>query len=256
MVWLAKDYLKANYFQTELNLAFLRDLPVTPFGNILDIGCGDGYTSHQLASDYPDCHVTAIDNSEDMIAHARHHFSRSNLQFEVEDSESFHSDFLFDCIFSFWCLHWTNIAYSFKTIYQSLKPSGKAFLILSSFTDNSIFQTWDRLSKMDDTLAVFDQLHFKASTGGKGYFFDVVNEIYKLPFRKVKMFVGTKRIKLPDLNYFRDLILAMPFAKRVPEEELDTVIDQMTIAFYDICKSKYNGELYYETRPIYVEALK
>ncbi|MBM3786352.1 MAG: methyltransferase domain-containing protein [Acidobacteria bacterium] len=47
----------------------------------LDIGCGAGYGSAELAANAS--HVTGVDVSEEAVAYAREHYQRSNLKFEL-----------------------------------------------------------------------------------------------------------------------------------------------------------------------------
>src|SRR5258708_1280832 len=60
---------------------YLRDLEIKTFistiqglgikkGNILDVGCGDGYTTLKVASELKKFKITGVDYSEGMIANA------------------------------------------------------------------------------------------------------------------------------------------------------------------------------------------
>jgi hypothetical protein len=48
----------------------------------------------------------------------------------------------------------------------------------------------------------------------------------------------------------------MPFMKQFPAEITEDLLQEMVNAFQDICQRKYGGTLYYETRPIFLEAIK
>jgi len=52
------------------------------------------------------------------------------------------------------------------------------------------------------------------------------------------------------------LLLTLPFIKTIPAEDSDDLIEAMFQAFKIICQRKYNGALHYETRPIFLEAIK
>lgn len=73
---------------------------------VLDIGCGDGRVTSEIASRVPHGSVIGVDASGDMIAFASEHGARPNLGFQVANAANlpFHKEF--DLIVSFNALHW------------------------------------------------------------------------------------------------------------------------------------------------------
>lgn len=76
---------------------------------ILDLGCGTGYFTRQLAQRYPGAQVTAADLSSGMIEHARS-ISPEGIRWAVSDAEQLpFADGSFDVVFSNlmvqWCAH-------------------------------------------------------------------------------------------------------------------------------------------------------
>src|SRR5512138_1423049 len=69
---------------------------------ILDLGCGTGHLTAQIAA--RGAEVTGLDRSPEMIATARQNYPR--LRFELADAESFHFDESFDAVFSNAAIHW------------------------------------------------------------------------------------------------------------------------------------------------------
>ena len=58
---------------------------------ILDVGCGDGKITAEIAARSPQASVVGVDPSRDMIAFAQSHFgpaTQPNLRFEIADARS------------------------------------------------------------------------------------------------------------------------------------------------------------------------
>ena len=103
-------YREHSGLQYSLSHELLEGHTFDPKARILDVGCGDGRITAEIAYRYaPEGTVTGIDASPSMITLAKRVFSQSmvpNLDFlesRVEDV-SFGSEF--DAIVSFSCLHW------------------------------------------------------------------------------------------------------------------------------------------------------
>ena len=255
MVWEPAQYIYGNYFQNELSNAFLRDFKIKPFGHILDVGCGDGQYSSLLADKLKRGHILGIDNSEKMIKHANQHWARNNLSFETHNIRRFRSAIPFDFVLSFWCLHWTNIDLSFPNIFNLLNNKGRLYAVFSSFSENSILQVLQELAKKNCYSALTDR-YLNDNRKHTTYFYRVVNILNQLPFKQVKLELKTTLVHFPNLHYFKNLLLTMPFLGTFPVELVDVLLDDMLDIFQNICQRKYEGALYYETRPIFLEAIK
>ncbi|MFL6216809.1 MAG: class I SAM-dependent methyltransferase [Blastocatellia bacterium] len=89
---------------------------------ILDVGCGTGHLTAQIAASGAD--VVGIDRSDEMIATARRNYPQ--LRFELADAESFRFDEPFDAIFSNAAIHWMKDQQAVaSSIWQALKPGGR-----------------------------------------------------------------------------------------------------------------------------------
>ena len=76
---------------------------------ILDVGCGDGKITAEIAARSPRSSVVGVDPSRDMIRFAQGHFgptTRPNLPFEIADARSLPFKEEFDLVVSFNALHW------------------------------------------------------------------------------------------------------------------------------------------------------
>lgn len=107
---------------------FAQKFDLTPYKSVLDIGCRKGHIAAYLGNQYPKQQFTAIDNFDDEIEHAKNH-SLSNVIFTTQDALHLDSTDQFDAVTSFSCLHWIqHKAKALQSIYEALKPGGKAFL--------------------------------------------------------------------------------------------------------------------------------
>src|SRR5258708_4895262 len=95
---------------------------------ILDIGCGNGKTTAEIAARVPLGSVTGVDASAEMVAFAKDHWTSAhpNLQFAVADARKLPFEHEFDLIASFNALHWIpDQALPLQGIHAALRPEGK-----------------------------------------------------------------------------------------------------------------------------------
>lgn len=96
---------------------------------ILDVGCGDGRISAELAAAVPRGGVTGIDTSPEMLAHAaeRHHRrAHPNLEFLSMDATAIRVDRRYDIVFSNAALHWVADHRAFlRGAAAALRPGGR-----------------------------------------------------------------------------------------------------------------------------------
>ncbi|OHB67165.1 MAG: methyltransferase type 11 [Planctomycetes bacterium RBG_13_62_9] len=100
-----EEYRRASSHQKEWGSRLVQELDLQGDERILDLGCGDGVLTAQLALRVPRGSVLGIDASEGMIATARAHTSE-NLRFALKDINTLDYDGAFDLIFSNATLHW------------------------------------------------------------------------------------------------------------------------------------------------------
>ncbi len=130
--WLASDYHEQSGLQKALADEQLRSLTLAGSERILDLGCGDGKITAEIAARVPAGSVLGVDPSRDMIAFASSHFGaprQANLAFAVADARRLPFRGEFDLVVSFNALHWVpEQSAALASIHQALKPGGKALL--------------------------------------------------------------------------------------------------------------------------------
>jgi trans-aconitate methyltransferase len=96
-----------------------------PGERVLDLGCGTGHLTAQIAERGSD--VTGLDSSVSMVAQARQNYPK--LKFTLADARALQFEEPFDAVFSNAALHWIPEAGSVvESIARILKPRGRFVL--------------------------------------------------------------------------------------------------------------------------------
>jgi trans-aconitate methyltransferase len=132
--WRASDYSRQASLQRAMAEEQLGLLTLQGSERILDVGCGDGKITAELAARVPRGSVLGVDPSRDMIAFASSHFgppAHANLRFEVADVRRLPYRHEFDLVVSFNALHWVpEQAAALGSIHEAVKPAGLVLLRL------------------------------------------------------------------------------------------------------------------------------
>jgi len=117
-----KKYEKASAHQQEWGKKLIEELGLRGAERVLDLGCGDGTLTAQIAGLLPDGEVVGIDASQGMIDAARPK-SRGNLRFLVMDINDLSFSGGFDAAFSNATLHWVK---DHRRLYGSVSRALRA----------------------------------------------------------------------------------------------------------------------------------
>lgn len=184
-------YKAASTHQKEWGAQLIRELNISGAERILDLGCGDGALTAQLAVLAPRGSVIGIDASRGMIDAALSHVA-GNLSFEVGDIDELHFENEFDIVLSNATLHWIkNHQALLENVRRALKNGG---VLRFNF----------------------------AGDGNCANFFSVVKEAIKLPpfARYFSGFVWPWY--MPAIGEYEALVRGIPFAQaRVWGENAD-----------------------------------
>lgn len=102
-------YSKNNALQYHFAMKMLSNIPFSPSSRVLDIGCGDGMISNEIAQIVTEGCVIGTDISEAMIGHATKKYSeQDNIRFVQMDAARNFFRNQFDVVTSFNCLHWVS----------------------------------------------------------------------------------------------------------------------------------------------------
>ncbi|PFK45924.1 malonyl-[acyl-carrier protein] O-methyltransferase BioC [Bacillus cereus] len=103
---------------------------------VLELGCGTGYLTEQLAVSFPNAEIIAIDFAESMIAVAKTRNHVESVTFRCEDIEHLTLSESFDVIISSATFQWLNdLQTTVKSLYRYLFEGG--LLLFSTFGDQT-----------------------------------------------------------------------------------------------------------------------
>jgi trans-aconitate methyltransferase len=130
--WDAEKYSRNSAVQYGITMSALAAHDFIGDERVLDLGCGDGKITYQLALRVPRGHVVGIDNSDGMVQFAQKtHSAANNLSFELRDVQHVDYKAEFDVAVSAFCIQWVpDKPATFRGLRESLKRGGKAILIM------------------------------------------------------------------------------------------------------------------------------
>jgi trans-aconitate 2-methyltransferase len=127
--WNAADYAANSTVQQTWARELIARLKLGGDEHILDVGCGDGKVTAEIARALPRGSATGTDASPQMIEFAKKNFPVAefpNLRFRVMDARKIKFDRRFDLIFSNAALHWVDDHQAFlQGAALVLKPGGR-----------------------------------------------------------------------------------------------------------------------------------
>ncbi|MEI7806932.1 MAG: methyltransferase domain-containing protein [Verrucomicrobiota bacterium] len=109
--WNPADYAANSAVQQSWAGELIARLKLRGDEHILDVGCGNGKITAELATAVPRGLVIGMDASAEMIGFAREKFSvleNPNLKFQITDAREIRSPQKFDVFFSNAALHWVD----------------------------------------------------------------------------------------------------------------------------------------------------
>jgi|ERR1039458_3377990 trans-aconitate methyltransferase len=129
MKWNAADYAANSAAQHGWARELIARLALRGDEQVLDVGCGDGKVTAEIARVLKSGGITGIDSSRQMIEFARKTFPQAkhpNLNFQVMDARCIGLEQRLDVVFSSSVLHWVDDHPAFLRGASSvLRPGGR-----------------------------------------------------------------------------------------------------------------------------------
>jgi ubiquinone/menaquinone biosynthesis C-methylase UbiE len=129
----AVHYKKNSKLQQGLAQQLLDGYHFDEDAQVLDVGCGDGRLTAEIACEIPRGKIIGIDASPNMIALGKASFPKSefpNLDFKHANAEKLSFSTSFDNIVSFSCFHWVRKPKkALQDLIKMLKPGGELLML-------------------------------------------------------------------------------------------------------------------------------
>ena len=121
----AEIYHCTSDLQLEDGLKLLEKLPIQETDIVLDLGCGTGRLTNNIAKRVSNGKVIGIDPDKERIKIAMAESTGDNLQFMIASDQSFPEN-QYDHVVSTDAIHWIeDKEATFNRVYNNLKPGGK-----------------------------------------------------------------------------------------------------------------------------------
>ncbi len=130
--WNAADYAANSVVQQAWARELIAQLHLRGDEHVLDVGCGDGKVSAEIAQAVPRGFVIGVDASPQMIKFARATFPQAqapNVEFRVMDARKIRFRRKFDLVFSSAALHWVDDHQAFLSGAASCVRSGGRLVV-------------------------------------------------------------------------------------------------------------------------------
>jgi trans-aconitate 2-methyltransferase len=256
--WDAADYEKHSSPQQQWARDAMRGLALAGNERVLDIGCGDGKVTAELAAHVPNGSVLGIDSSETMIEFAHRRFPPaffSNLQFRLGDATHLTYSHEFDLVVSFASLHWVSDHLAVLAgIKRALVPSGRTLLQFGGQGNAAL------ISNVANELTT--ERRWKGYFGGFSYpwFFYGVEE-YRGFTRQVGLTLERIELIPKDMvhegkegfkGWLRTVFL--PYTERLPEAMREYFVEELARAYIERSPPDENGHVHVQMVRLEVQA--
>ncbi len=144
--WNAEYYKSHSGKQFRTGMDVLNAMQFKEDETVLDIGCGDGRLTVEIAKSVPKGKVLGIDISANMINEAQKSFCDiPNVSFECIDATKFDVKNKFDRAISFDTFHWIDDQLkALKNIYAALKSGGTLYIKMISSSKPPLFNVMEQ----------------------------------------------------------------------------------------------------------------
>ena len=156
-----KKYEKASTHQKEWGTKLISELGLNGNERILDLGCGDGTLTAQLADLLPEGEVVGIDASQGMIDVAVQR-GQPNLRFRRLDIDNLDYENQFDVVFSNATLHWIKDHQQLlRNVHRSLRSGGHLrFNFAGDGNCSSLFKVVREAIEQQDFISYFSSFEW------------------------------------------------------------------------------------------------
>jgi trans-aconitate 2-methyltransferase len=258
--WDAEQYARNSTAQFQWAEELIGKLELRGDERILDLGCGDGKVTAELARRVPRGEVVGVDSSEDMVKKAQAAFPPSSiprLSFLLMDARDLSFPAEFDVVFSNAALHWVkDHGPMLSGVARSLRPGGRVlFQMGGQGNGEEIFSVAEGVVRA----AGWEQ-YFKGFQFPWGFYGPQEYALWLsragLAARRIELFPRDMRQKGRDglLGWVRTTW--MPYTERLPESLRERFLEEAVDQYLAVHPLTPQGEAVVRMVRLEVEAEK
>ncbi|MEC4747920.1 methyltransferase domain-containing protein [Methylomicrobium sp. Wu6] len=258
--WNAGDYQQNSAAQQQWASELIAKLALTGSEDVLDLGCGDGKVTAEIADLVPNGTVIGIDNSSSMVTLARRQYPASrypNLIFELMDARALAFENRFDVVFSNAVLHWIKDHRSVvEGLFKSLKPGGKILLQMGAKDGvRSYLSVLNQILLLPEWKAYFQNFEFPYGFMGIE---DYEGMLLAAGFQTQRVELISKDAVHANREKFKGWIRTtwLPYTERVSEGEREQFIELIATSYLEKAPLDAEGRVHVPMVRLEVEAEK
>ena len=254
--WDASDYARNSQGQFGWAMSNIDKLRLQHDDCVLDVGCGDGKITSELARRVPGGRVIGVDRSDGMIALAKRSVQCANVAFRTVDAQQLDYTQEFDAVFSNSAIHWMRDQSAVvQGIARALRPGGRIFLSMggrgTAAIPRRVLDELMRESKWAELLAEAPSPHhFKGPEEYEPW-------IAQAGLRAHRVELVQKPMRLAELAALEGWLRTtwMTYTERIPEEGRAEFIREWAKRVADGCTPAEDGALLLPMVNLEVEAI-
>lgn len=245
--WDANDYAQNSSQQYQWAKELMAKLPLQGHESLLDVGCGDGKVTVELAQCLADSggSVLGVDSSVDMIRHASQQFPKPdypNLEFMQCDARKLKLPSRFDVVFSNAALHWVDDHCAvLRGIHRYTNPN--ALVLMQMGGQGNVAEYFDVVKR--HCASPRWRQYFKAWS--MSYYFygiaDYQQWLEETGFNIERLELIAMTMKYGDAMGFSGWIrtTGMPYTLRVPADQREIFINELIDSYIAVDGSIRSG---------------
>ncbi len=258
--WDAEEYARNSAAQQGWARELIEKLGLSGDEAVLDLGCGDGKVSAEIALRVPSGRVLGLDSSEDMIQLSRRSFPSSgypNLRFQPGDARSLEFDPQFHVVFSNATLHWVkDHGPVLKGAARSLLPRGRILFQMGGRGNGAdVFAVALQMAAGGEWRRFFAGFEFPWGFYGPDDYLPWCAAA-GLRVRRIELLPRTMLQKGAAGLSGWIRTTWMPYTERVPEDRREAFIQEASARYVDLHPPDAEGNVGVEMVRLEVDAVK
>lgn len=256
--WKPKEYSRHSASQKDSAASLMQYVQIKEDARILDVGCGDGKITAEIAGKIPSGAIIGVDIAPSMIEFAEAKFENShypNLKFALKDAQALDYNEEFDIVFSFTTLQWVQDHSAFlEGAYRSLKHSGTLAITMPMGLPSTLEQAVIETIASPQWASYFQEF-------STGWNFVEDTEYRKLldnhGFMASRLAVVAQEDVFPSREVFEKFVSQwFPYLRPLPEDLKSVFLSQVVDRFLELESPFPGSEVHFKIRRLEVVAAK